>query len=229
MRTEIARAAPLEFQVTAPLLPRSVASALRDSSFTTMPWDARQALGEVAGNGQDYALRWLAIEHRRSLTPASQDWIEDRLTRLSLAFNHMRRTADEQTAWLIECARLLADLPPDILGTAMDEAIKRKPDGFLPSVGEIRAVADPIHLDRKREASRLEAMAALLDQADGTRLAPVVGPSEEERLDPGEVEEANRLMKRVGARTRYRPDGTHYRLEIGDPDPAEPTDGAGDE
>jgi hypothetical protein len=45
-----------------------------------------------------------------------------------------------------------------------------------------------------------------------------------DRLDPSEVDEANALMRHIGARTRYRPDGSHYRLQPGEEDPAAPQD-----
>lgn len=87
---------------------------------------------------------------------------------MSLAFGH-ERDPDRATAWLSEMGRLLMDLPGDILATAIDDAIKQSERGFLPAVGQIRAIAEPMVKDREREARRLEALAELMDDDGGPR------------------------------------------------------------
>jgi hypothetical protein len=67
--------------------------------------------------------------------------------------------------------RLLHDLPHDVLAHSIDEAIKTSKHGFLPSVGEIRAIAQPIVAEREIQIERLIKMeAALADpEASATR------------------------------------------------------------
>jgi hypothetical protein len=97
---------------------------------------------------------------RRALTPAEPIWLSNRLSTLQLAMTQGWSEA-KATAWLHETQRLLGDLPSDILSPALDEAVRRKENGFMPSVGEIRAIADPRMADRRRILARLEAVAAM--------------------------------------------------------------------
>jgi hypothetical protein len=105
----------------------------------------------------------LALQHRASLRPVEQDWLRQRLTLMGAAFGH-ERNPDRATAWLHETRRLLSDLPGDILDHAIDEAIKGSDRGFMPQVGQIRAIADPMRSDREREALRLEAIVNLIER-----------------------------------------------------------------
>jgi hypothetical protein len=41
------------------------------------------------------------------------------------------------------------------------------------------------------------------------------------RIDPADVELANRDMEHLGCRTRYRPDGTPFLLQTNAPGPAD--------
>lgn len=99
-----------------------------------------------------------------SLAPAPRQWIGDRLTVLASMFSMGRNAPDvgSVTIWLVEASRLLSDIPHDILAHSIDEAVRTRPHGFMPSVGEIRAIADPI---RSKRGSQLFRIGLLLGRA----------------------------------------------------------------
>lgn len=161
-----------------------------------------------------------------TMKPLEPRALADRLTVLWLAMGHAKGT-DQAKAWLHEMTRLLIDLPGGILLEAIDEAVKQSDRGFLPSVGAVRKIAEPAVEERRRKVARLDAMARLQESGAQVKPAARIGVAGSERteaeaLSPAEVPEANRLMKRFGAATRYRADGTPFQLQPGDLDPCEP-------
>ena len=165
---EIARlvpAAPSMLQLVPPLQ-----QALADRSFAhsgQAKWDPERALDIAARQGFEAEV---PVAHRAavaSLAGAPAPWFGRRLTVLWTMFM-LGRPTDQgaQTLWMAEAARLLGDLPHDILAHSIDEAIKASRHGFMPSVGEIRSVADPLVVERRMHIDRLGRMAAALnDQA----------------------------------------------------------------
>jgi len=137
-----------------PSLPRAVALALTDSAHSGDAWDAEEAMREITAAGQRDRLPMLAEQFATSLAAVDRAWLDDRLSLAWLAMGHSK-SGDVATAWLSETARLLADIPQDIVSEAIDEAIKASDKGFLPSVGAIRKFADPLVAKRKRVAARL--------------------------------------------------------------------------
>ncbi|HEX2594790.1 MAG TPA: hypothetical protein VHL34_25020 [Rhizomicrobium sp.] len=124
------------------------------------PWRADIALGVVSRLGCSETLPALLETVQRSLAPASRKWLADRLSVMNAQFAVNRSTADADTVtvWMSETIRLLGDVPHDILAASIDQAIRAGRSGFMPTVGEILAVADPVVNERQRQAERLEAM-----------------------------------------------------------------------
>jgi hypothetical protein len=93
--------------------------------------------------------------------PVPREWLGDRLTILWTMFMASRTVADDGalTIWLAEHMRLLGDLPHDILATAIDRGVQSARHGFLPSIGEIRAIAEPLLAERERLIERLTIVA----------------------------------------------------------------------
>lgn len=90
-----------------------------------------------------------------ALRAAPDDWLQKRL-RVLWKSSTPAASLDAK-AWLHETGRLLRDLPLDILAEAIDEAVKRSLRGFMPTVGEIRAIAEPRVADRRRCLAQLRA------------------------------------------------------------------------
>lgn len=136
-------------------------SALADRSFVFdgspawTPDHARRVL-TLAGGDAD-AVRTLDVL-RRSARPVPRKWLCDRLTILWSLFMASRSQADPEllTLWLSEHLRLLSDLPHDIVALAIDRAVQSARHGFLPSIGEMRASAEPMVAERAQLIERLE-------------------------------------------------------------------------
>jgi hypothetical protein len=114
---------------------------------------------------RDHAVWFHEIEQAHddlslSMQPAPHRWIVDRLTVLAAMFSIGRHPAAAQdlAIWLAETARMMEDLPHDLLGFAIDDAVKSRSNGFIPSVGEIRAIADPLVAERRLQLDRLGAL-----------------------------------------------------------------------
>lgn len=147
---------------------------------------------------------------------------------MALAHGH-ERDPDRVAAWLAETGRLLWDLPHDILAQAIDEAIKRADRGFMPAVGQIRAVADPIIAQRREQSARLDAMAAIIEGRtlshakerpwERTRPRPVAAA--DDRIPAGEIAAFNRNMRKFGLAMRCAADGQTFNLAPGATDPTE--------
>lgn len=98
---------------------------------------------------------------RSSVHPVPRGWLGDRLTVLWTHFSANRTYVDGQvlTVWLAETMRLLGDLPHDIVALAIDRAVQTSRHGFMPSVGEVRTIAEPIVAERRHFIHRLEKIA----------------------------------------------------------------------
>jgi hypothetical protein len=138
-----------------PFLPRELVLELTDSAYRLDGWDASEALRRLRRNGLANRLSDLVERNAFALQPCDGSWLVDRLSALMMAMGNER---DEKriAAWLAETTRLLRDIPQDILADAIDEAVKRSDRGFLPAVGQVRAIADPALEHRKLIFGRLE-------------------------------------------------------------------------
>lgn len=172
--TALATAEPM--RLTTP----RVSLALNDFCGRWEPADARRIIER-----ERVDLPALIRDHERALAPSPAVWLKERLDKLwkSMAVPN----GFTALAWLGETGRLLVDIPQDILSYAIDEAVKRSARGFLLSVGEIRAIADPRLLQRRRHLGRLKIIRDM--PAPGRPLAP------EERCTP---EQAAAIIREVG-------------------------------
>lgn len=125
-----------------------VISALADGFA---PWQADAARRQIAAAGIDSAE--LLAELTAALAPVDPTRLVDRLKTLWKS-STPSGNLDAKT-WLNETGRLLADLPEDILARAIDDAVKGSLRGFMPTVGEIRAIADPTLAECKRQEARM--------------------------------------------------------------------------
>jgi hypothetical protein len=141
--------------------------------------------------------------------------LKQRLTALGRVMAPNRPPA-EATMWLHEVSRLLSDIAEDVLCESLDTLQKQLK--FLPTVAEVRELADPIMERRRREASRLDAMRRYLEsgQPIGKLVQidhkPPVIDRRGEPMTEEETEELNRILENLGACTRYRPDGSRYQV-----------------
>lgn len=134
-------------------------------------WDVEHALDLAAAAGVEGEVASTLSDLRAALNPASSQWFGKRLPVFWTLFM-AARPADPRalTIWMAETARLLGDIPQDIVAYAIDEAIRTSGHGFMPSVGEIRSIADPLIAERRLYVQRLVEMeAALADPAARTR------------------------------------------------------------
>lgn len=129
------------------LMTRTVSSALVGGYWTVerASLDLGKAEADVPA---------LVAAHARALAPAAKEWLADRLWLLWKSSPIKPQV--EAKAWLHETGRLLRDLPQDILATAIDEAVMKSERGFMPTVGEVRAIADPRFRERNLAKWRLE-------------------------------------------------------------------------
>ncbi|BCA57712.1 hypothetical protein [Sphingomonas sp. HMP6] len=125
------------------------ALALTDSADGT--WSRGHAIATIDREGIDAKQLLLQIE--QELQPVRDDWLDKRL-RLLWKSSTPANSLDA-TAWLHETLRLLHDLPGIILAEAIDAAVQNSLRGFMPTIGEIRAIAMPKVEERKRQAARL--------------------------------------------------------------------------
>jgi hypothetical protein len=138
-----------------------IVSAVEDNRFSASGWNAVTAAGAIRRDGYADRVPSMVAALRASLAPAPADWIDDRLTLAWMAHGH-GKSEDAATAWLHETSRLLCDLPFDILARSIDLAIQQSERGFLPQVGQIRAIADERVAARSRVLDRLGAVARAL-------------------------------------------------------------------
>lgn len=131
-------------------------------------WSPERALDYAQASGIEPAHVTEAREAMEAANvPAPPSWFGVRLSTIWTLFMAGRETDEDKMAvWLREMAALLSDLPADIVGFAIDEAIRKSRHGFAPSVGEIRQYADPLVEERRMHIDRLRRMeAALADPA----------------------------------------------------------------
>lgn len=136
---------------------------------------------------------------RQSLLPISHNRLVDRLTALGMMMAPNRPPA-EASIWLREMARLLADMPEDILGDAIDRALIGSK--FIPTLAEIRERADPNLEQRRRVAARLEAIQRLIESGANVPPAPRMESHPQPKHDfvPCSAEQAAEIMAEFGLR-----------------------------
>jgi hypothetical protein len=137
----------------------------------------------------------LIAAHEAALAPPTQDWLAARLTQLWKSTTPSGSL--DAKSWLHETGRLLMDIPRDILSFAIDEAMRQSVRGFTPSVGEIRAIADPQLKRRKLHCWRLKKI---------DRLKPEPPLSESERCTPEQAEEIRKAAGIKYEDDRAKPD-----------------------
>lgn len=209
-----------------PSLPPLIASTLDDSPYRVSPWNAADALFSITGESERQEVVQAAEQMQAALQPCSRDWLKKRLSAMALAFGH-ERDPERVTAWLAETGRLLWDLPGDILAFSIDEAIKRSERGFMPAVGQIRAIADPRMAHRRQQASRLTSMSAVINRqlskdrpfeaGEGKQPA-----AEEDRIPLDQIDAFNRNMRKFGLAMRCGSDGLTFNLKQGAADSTDP-------
>ncbi|WP_460986392.1 hypothetical protein [Sphingobium sp. TomTYG75] len=169
-------------------MPRAVASAITDNRFSLREWTTATGLSRLSDDDK-LRIPTLADRAQETLTPVNHGWLEKRLSTMYLAMAH-DRDPDKATAWLHEFIRLLADLPQDIVAHSVDEAVKKSERGFLPSIGAIRAIADPMVEERQQKVRRLRMMADAI-------LAPKV-QIEQQPFERCPGDEATKIMDDAG-------------------------------
>ena len=150
----------------------SLHRALEDSSYVfdgSAPWKVERALDLAASNGDEGQVALARRSLECALAPAPPQWFGQRLPILWTLFM-AARGADPRalTVWMAETAHLLSDLPHDIVAHSIDRAIKTSQHGFIPSVGEIRTIADPLVVERERHIERLNRMEIALADPEAT-------------------------------------------------------------
>jgi hypothetical protein len=152
----------------------------------------------------------------------NHDRLVQRLTALGMVMSPNRPPA-EASMWVRETARLLNDIAEDVLCEAIDTLQKRMK--FLPTVAEIRELADPVMDERRCKFARLDAMRRFLESGQPLpKLIPHKRPVMERRGEPmSELDcaELNQILENLGAISRYRPDGSRY--DVAERKPAKPT------
>lgn len=144
----------------------SLRPALDDNPFLFdggPAWRTERALDAARLSGSLDQIPAARLALTEAMAPPPPAWFGKRLPVLWTLFMTARQ-ADPRalTVWMAETAYLLGDLPHDIVAFAIDEAIKASGHGFMPSVGEIRRVADPLVAARRQDVERLEMMETAL-------------------------------------------------------------------
>lgn len=148
-----------------PSVPPELLSALVDREFVSdgsARWSVDHATRVVEAKGAAGQVREALVTLERSARPVPRDWLGDRLSVLWTMFMASRTQSDASalTVWLAEHLRLLGDLPHDIVALSIDRAVQSARHGFIPSIGEIRAIAEPLADDRDTLLRRLRLVAA---------------------------------------------------------------------
>lgn len=175
-------------------------------------WTTVKALAIVADAGRLEDVPVLADRFEAVCRPCPPQDLIDRLTALGMSMAP-NRPQQEAAMWLHEFKRLLGDIPRDILFGAIDELQKRLK--FLPTVAEIREVADPLLQARRQRTSRIDAMRRYLESGQPIpRLAKPepTPPRNDEPIGPEEAERLNAFLTKAGATTRYKGDGSTFQV-----------------
>jgi len=145
-----------------------LADAPKEFVFDGGPlWRPERALDSLHRAGLEGQVPEFRANLAAAQVPARRKWLEQRLASFFVLFNPTREVDSRAFAvWNDEMARLLGDLPHDILAWSIDQAIKVSNHGFMPSVGEIRAIADPLVLSRAQQIDRLRQLADALANPD---------------------------------------------------------------
>jgi hypothetical protein len=178
-------------------------------------WNTLRVLAIARAQGALDDIPRLAMDMQSACQPIDRERLVQRLTALGMVMAPNRPPA-EATMWIREMARLLSDLPEFAVLHAIDEHQRTKT--FLPSTAEIRTIAEPEAEKMRRQASRLDAMARYINSGQPMpRLpappSPAARQTRDQPLTEAEVEETNARLARLGASTRYRPDGSRYEAE----------------
>lgn len=132
-------------------------SALTDRG-TMLPFNAIEA----ARVFEPVRVRELLLQHDAALMPTEKRLLADRLRAL---WNSTTAPAQMKARdWLAETGRLLCDLPFAVVDQAIDRAVLASERGFTPTVAAIRAHADPMMADLRRNAARLRATKEVQDR-----------------------------------------------------------------
>ncbi|MEE4452879.1 hypothetical protein [Novosphingobium resinovorum] len=150
----------------------SLRLVLEDSEFAPSgqpAWTTERALDFAHHKGVEAEIPAVLQALAGAMERAPYPWFAKRLGVLWTMFMVGRSVDDRDlTVWMAEAANLLCDLPHDIVAFAIDEAIRKSPHGFIPSVGEIRRHADPLAAERRQHIERLERMKAALEDGAAT-------------------------------------------------------------
>jgi hypothetical protein len=186
-------------------LPRAVISAVT----TSLEWNPRRARHEMGEHVAD--LPQHIARARAACQPVDGNWLIDRLSTMQLAMTNGWSEA-KATAWLHEMQRLLADLPQDLLSGAIDQAIQKSERGFMPTVGEVRAIAEPRFADRQRILRRLEGVAALPAEQPAKPAREIATPEQVEAIkaEVGLVTEPFRLATKAKPLPTRKPTRDDY-------------------
>lgn len=162
-------------------------------------WDypeACRALAKAKRDGFADAIPAIAASALAALAPVQPQALIDRLTMLGMSMMHGKDPAQVK-AWLHETARLLSDLPQDILFTAIDECVKEPGRVFVPTVGEIREKAMEPMRTMERTAARLNRVAKLIEE--GADIPPAEPEKSWDWRNQQEVVEPNRCTPEEAA------------------------------
>lgn len=146
-------------------------SVLNDpATHSNEAWTAISALDQADRTGVTSLIAPGLAELTAASGPTEAAWLADRLTVMWSEFMASRPPKSPQALalWMGERIRLLGEYPQDILAHALDAAVKRSPHGFIPSIGEICSIAEPLACDRRRQVRRLRAMVAAMASDETT-------------------------------------------------------------
>lgn len=177
-------------------------------------WNSRTALAKLDTEHLPELASATAVA-QRLCRPMQHERLVQRLTALGMVMSPNRSAADG-AMWVRECARLLSDIAEDVLCEAIDALQKRMK--FLPTVAEIRELADPRMNSRREEFARLDAMRRYVEsgQPIPKLLPPQPKPVMDRRGEPmteADTTELNRILENLGVCSRYRLDGSRYEVE----------------
>ena len=163
--------------------------------------------------GEIEQLKAVQRVYEDGLRPTPDETVARFVGALATAYPSHKISPGEAKAKTKLYVRGLHDIPQDALSKGFEDVMKTCT--FFPSIAEIRQAAAS-HFEQRRIA--LLACRRLISKHEREYIAP----DDDEPLQPDQVPDANRLMRRLGLATRYRPDGTEFQLAAGDADPCEP-------
>ena len=168
--------------------------------------DALKRLAHAKRQGCIDAIPALAERATAALAPIPRQSLIDRLTMLGMSMTN-GKDAEQIKIWLHETARLLEDLPECVLLPAIDECVKEPGRVFVPSVGEIRAKAEPQLRKIQRQAARLNRLKQMLAEDVEIPDVPPEPPrwgETEKRTEPNcTPEEAAAILAEFGLKSSF--------------------------